>query len=1041
MVPVQQMVMNLKLNGINLLVMKINKIYIVLAFLGVALSLGACSDELDEFGSYKKNVGDEIVFSGRAGFEVDKNSAKAATTRTIYAESTYTENGKTYERVNWVKGDQVRVYCPEASMMKTADYAVTADNEGVVDTQNKYHSTDLVRVGDASLQWGSNGEHNFYAVYPSPQQYVGNGVTAGDVLNGSTVLKGIIPATQVHVNKDNVNGEWVAAGTYNNNDFKEVNKNNTYMKDALEGMSDKHYVLQPDMKYAYMVANTKVATPDKMGDVFLEFMPIATAVEITLRNLAWKEDVSTGQTFNLTNIVISSESGKILSGCFTADLSTMGDVVYDSNGNGKATGYPTDVQLDESVAKSSTVSIPMYANGTNGKPLPLLFGDAVTFTVFVLPTADIEDLNITINGLQGSRTGTLTGIKVEKHKKTYLNRVPITGEVLPFDFSNWLRWIDDDVLLRSLSIPGSGGSATFGLTQNGTVDGVTVTADMVRQQNYDIRKQWNAGIRCFEFAVDLNGTSESNSLGDSKIVCSGLEVGMTLEAAVDSVQALLLENYHEFAMVIVTYDTKDGWYTKSSGNYVSTRNPALFMKQLKNFWESVEKDGDWADTNAELEAKGSPITTGTVLYEPKNVTVGNARGKLFCIARPTSLNIDYGDYVLEDPMLHVSSVEADGQYKYTGLNKSTEGQALLKRGGMKKTVEMPALENHDHILIIHGWGTDKDKWGQRGFSRYPVRRTKCNDQSLWDDFSFTSYRYSLEWLHTVTTLPAGTQVTVDGTAYTLDVAKDGRIGRPFDTSKFYRYNDGYNNTLTYNVYYTYYGNSAIADHYAYEVADLDDYVNFKYETSTGDVAWVQEWARVSPEDGLFQFKSNGSDDIVYQVYWKGSYDEKFARVTKTLEYAQNKTMGDIVYINSLCGYFITDKYVQSIQPCSNTDASVFHMWGGQIATPSSTSTTSGMGGDIETYAKKINNEFYAYLLGIDTSYEAGSMGIVLIDRVGDGDGGTNIPGVIIANNFQFDLDASTNPTLSLYDEENEEAQFAPVTRSAGEEKELKITWK
>lgn len=100
-----------------------------------------------------------------------------------------------------------------------------------------------------------------------------------------------------------------------------------------------------------------------------------------------------------------------------------------------------------------------------------------------------------------------------------------------------------------------------------------------------------------------------------------------------------------------------------------------------------------------------------------------------------------------------------------------------------------------------------------------------------------------------------------------------------------------------------------------------------------------------------------------------------------------------------------------------------------------------MGGDIETFAKKINNEFYAYLLGIDTSYEAGSMGIVLIDRVGDGDGGTNIPGVIIANNFQFDLDASTNPTLSLYDEENEEAQFAPVTRSAGEEKELKITWK
>ena len=1029
--------MALVLNGIKFIAMKINKIYIVLAFLGVALSLGACSDEWDEFGSYKKNTGDEIVFSGRAGFEMDSKSAKAATTRTVYTGTTYTEGGKTFERVNWVKGDQIRVYCPEAAMMKAADYTVTAQNTGVVDTKNNYHATTLERVGDASLQWGGKGEHNFYAVYPSPLQYVGQGVSEAEVLKNSSVVKGVIPSTQVHIHADGIP---VSGTPYDNTDFKNAHKNNTYMKDAISAMSSRHYVVQPNMKYAYMVARTQVSSPDNMGDVFLDFMPIATAVEITLRNLAWKENVSKGQTFNLTSVVVSSRSGNILSGCFTADLNTMDGLVLNAMGNGRATGYPTSVKLDETKPKSSTVSIPMYSHGTNGSPLELAFGDAVTFTVFVSPTADINDLNITINGLQGSRTGTLTGITVEKHKKTYLKSVPITGDVLPFDFANWLRWVDDEVLVRSLSIPGSGGSATYHLENDGTVDGNTVKADMVRQQNYSIQEQWNAGIRCFEFSVDLNGTDENNSLGNSKVICSGLELNYTLSQAVDEVKKLLLKNYHEFAAIIVTYDTKGGWYTKSGNKtYTSTRNPKLFMNQLNKYWESVAGDNAWKAKNDSLEVIGSPITTGTALYNPANVTVGNSRGKMFCIARPTSLNVDYGDYVLEDPILHVTGVANDGQYKWGQLNNKTEGPELLARNGMKR-VACPELPVHNHILLIHGWGTDKDKWGQRGFSHFSVRRTKCNEQSLWGSFSFTNSRYSLEWLHTVTTLPAGTVVTAGGATYTLTVEKDGRMGRPFDTSKFMPDKTNGNSTLRYNNK-TYYGSPAVSDNYAYDPVALKSTVDFTYETSAGMNAWVQEWARVSKENQVYQFKSTGTDDIVYQVYWTGSYAEKLLRVKETLEYAQKKAMGDIVYINSLSGYFITNDYFQSIQPCSNTDASVFHMWGGEIATPSSTSTTSGMGGDIAGFAKQINTDFYNHLLGVNTDYEAGSMGIVLIDRVGDDDG-KYIPGVIIANNFQFDLESGTNPAFSLSDEENEEAQFAPARRGAedSDEEEVTFTW-
>lgn len=991
--------------------MELNRNYIFAAVAAVMLVLTGCKDELLGGQGVKKYTGDEIVFGGRAGFEISGASAQKAATRTVYTGAQYEENGKTYEGVHWVADDKVRIYSPEAAGVNPADYTVSID-------ENEPTSASLTKIGDGALQWGSTTEgYTFYAMYPSPEQYTPSGISASDVLNGDHFVKGVIPSVQPHL------GIVEAATPVDNDDFKEANANNTYMANAIENMSSVHHIVKPDMKYAYMVAKTVAGTPDKMGNVYLDFMPIATAVEVTLRNLAWKENVSDGQTFNLTSIVISSRGGEALSGCFKADLSTMG-VETDSYGNGSATAYPTDVQISNAVATSSSISLPMYSNGANGDPLELKFGDAVTFTVFVLPTADIDDINITINGLQGTRTGALNGIKIEKHKKTYLRSVPITGDVLPFDFKSWIQWIDDDVLLRSLSIPGSGGAATYMLTKDGTVGGTTVKADMVRQQNYSIEKQWGAGVRCFELSVDVNGTSTTGNLGDSKIICSGLELNYTLRQAVDEIRSLLLQVPNEFAMVIVTYETKGGWYTsKSGGGYTSNRNPSLFMSQLNNYWNEVDKHQDWKDKNDELSGLGSPITTGTVLYNPQNTTIGNARGKLFCIARPTSINVDYGDYVLYDPFVNGSYNTGDGTYKWALNGLSNKAEILGNHGTQK--IARPEVPCHEDILIIHGWGNDKDKWGQRGFSRNSVRRTLCNDQSLWSEFSFKSSYPSLEWIHTVTTLPKGTEVVYEGVEYTITAERDGRPGRPFDTSKMSTNKNNGSDKLTYNGA-NYYGSLAVAEHYAYDPDELE--VDFTYETSAGIDAWVQEWARVSPASTSYTL-SSGVSGLIYAAFWSESYEEKFKRVCETLQMAQQKAKGDIVYINSLSGYYITNDYPQSQQPCSNVDASVFWMWNGEISTPSSTSTTAGMGGDIAGFSAKINKDFYDYLLGIDTDYEAGSMGIVLIDRVGDGDAGENIPGIIIANNFQFDLDAEVNSVFGLYDAVNEGAALAPANRN------------
>ena len=1017
--------MALVLNGIKFIAMKVNKIYIVLAFLGVALSLGACSDEWDELGSYKKNTGDEIVFSGRAGFEMDSKSAKAATTRTVYTGTTYTEGGKTFERVNWVKGDQIRVYCPEAAMMKVADYTVTAQNTGVVDTKNNYHATTLERVGDASLQWGNTlSEHNFYAVYPSPLQYNGT-ANNNDVFNGSTSeIIGVIPSAQIH------KGIVTTANAVNNSDFATQTVNGQTYQTGIPSKGSLH-VVTPDMKYAYMVARTHIDSPDAMGDVFLNFMPIATAVEITLRNVAFKENTSAD--IDLTGVVISSSdvdaSGNPLpvAGGFKADLSTIG-----LNSDGYGNTYPTSVEVVPSnkIASSTTVSVPLYANGTKGDPLKLKFGDAVTFTVFVLPTQDINKMNVTINGIQGSHTGTFTGVKVEKHKKTYLKQVPITGDVLPFDFSNWIRWIDDNVLVRRLSIPGSGGSATYNLSEGGTttVGTSSVKHNNVRQQSLSIAQQWDAGVRCFEFSVDLNGTNANNSLGESKVICSGIQMDVKLKDAVAAVRERLNAHPHEFAMVIITYETSGGW----SG----TRNPATFMSQLNKYWETV------SSVKSDVTTTNGKITVQTALYNPSTATVGASRGKLFCIARPTSIHLDYGDDVVDASLLNNFSTTNNNYYSSSDMKYSRSGLSDdVMATHCTKSVERPVLDCHEHVLLIHGWGTLKDKWQQRGYSKYSVRRTQCNTPSLWSNFhsglysdNFSSRNATNEtirkWIQTYTTYTS--EMTATNSYGKSAVGnKDGKPGRPFDTSGLSSSNNGYSSVRLNNK--TWYGQLPTVAEYKIDLNDLTP--DFMYETSSNVDAWVQEWARVSnfgtSDSDVMQLEVANNGTSCKAVYWYPSYDEKLQHVKECLAYAQNRTKGDIVYINSLCGYFTTQDYLSSIYPCNYTDLAVHWMWNNQIYSLSLSSTTAGMGGDIAGFAAKINADFYNHLLNVDTDYEAGSMGIVLIDRVGEGAGGSNIPGVIIANNFQFDIDIEKNATMGLYDEGNDEAQFAPARRGAG----------
>ena len=113
------------------------------------------------------------------------------------------------------------------------------------------------------------------------------------------------------------------------------------------------------------------------------------------------------------------------------------------------------------------------------------------------------------------------------------------------------------------------------------------------------------------------------------VLCNGHDCKINLADAVSAVKTQLETHPEEFAMVILTYQTQGGY---------AERDPQSFMQQINTFWEDVKKG-----TNDPWDAQKG---CGTGLYDPQNANVGNSRGKLFCIARPTSVNQDYGDEIV-----------------------------------------------------------------------------------------------------------------------------------------------------------------------------------------------------------------------------------------------------------------------------------------------------------------------------------------------------------------------------------------------------------
>ena len=486
------------------------------------LSLTSCVEENFETPT-PANDGDEIVFGARAGFETPG-------TKTVYSGAYYTVGDKKFERIDWLdEQDAIQIYCPQAEGPNPSHYTVYHAKGH--DTQKDYAY--LAKNGDAALQWNGDGEHHFYAMYPSSDMFTADQATLaqGIVMDGTT-LRGTVPGAQAPISIECADGlNWVA---------------------------------QPNMNYAYMAARSTAKRTD--GSVSLTFVPIVTAVQIQM----------TLDSESLDPITIAElrVQGSGIAGDFHADLSedawTSTYPVCENDGSG-----------------TGIIQVPMWKDAN---PITLQPGQTLTFTVFLRPGAEYSNLRVGYSPTGGGYITKTMGseaipVALPQNLKTIIKGFKLPArykeeeEMITVDASKWMTQVADEVDFKKLSIPGTGGSFSYNYTADNN--------GYFRSQHthMTIPEQWKVGIRAFEIVSNriesggfLGWGANPASLAGTPVTCNKNSVGINVGAAMEQINNQLNANPQECAVVVFTYQPEGA---------SPARNATKYAQSLKLWFDGI----------------------------------------------------------------------------------------------------------------------------------------------------------------------------------------------------------------------------------------------------------------------------------------------------------------------------------------------------------------------------------------------------------------------------------------------------------------------
>lgn len=597
------------------------KVYKSFALLCVGLATVACVDEPFEDVVLDTTPGNDIVFTAVAAND-------DLTTKTVYGAP-----GDGIVPLLWKHGDNIQIASPEAIGENNAEY--TIGTQGEADNQNAYSVT---KSGDAGLQWSEEDTYHFYAMYPSPATLSNTGVYLD---HDKKEMMGLIPMNQ--------------------------QPSNTVLTEG-------GYTLEPDMRYAYMVAKDTY-TRDASGDnVTLAFTPMVTTLQfdITANTIGpQKNDGGLSRLF-LTGVSLLSKDkmdetgqtvlaeGKSISGNFTYNFDSDNITIEGNNRinmNFAGTGY----ELTKN----------QYCN----------------VTLFLLPqnypagTLELQ-LMFTVGGTTQIRKTTIA-IDIQKQKKYVFNDLLMPEIVSDVTGSSWISGLDPQMKISQLSLPVAGN--TFA---NRSYDQENVS-EYTQQQSLSYEQLWNMGVRGFEFVNRSTRASYTNvpdqGLRNEKPVCYETVLTATAVPTFGTAFETLVrffvkpEYSGEFLLLICTYQaTGDGY------------NPDRYVTDLLTYF-------DYFIGNSQ-DLVGKTFTKDNFVKLTSQTTIEQLQGNIAVVIRP-------GD---------------DSRYE---TNNTTSGISLLSKSNVDWT---------NNVSLITDWGTAFDVWDRRAEEIQNGARTPVARQSSYE---------------------------------------------------------------------------------------------------------------------------------------------------------------------------------------------------------------------------------------------------------------------------------------------------------------------
>ena len=500
--------------------------------------------------------GSEVQF-GATAYMSNGNS-----TRTEYGDADATK-GKI--ELRWVEGDKIDIACPQAvagrrkAAYKIVTESIVADpNSSTIDNGK---ATQLDKLGEYGIQWGEPGNHEFYALYPSSESF--DATERGKIGMDGTGVNGYLPVNQ----------------------------------DPIEVKPDgSNYILKPDMRYAFMVADATVNSAE-VNTVSLSFEPLVTALQFELTAPKIINNTTESTELTITAVSLHTVNEQNICGSFQYKFQT--DAITDTN---KGTGFS---RITQTIPDSNPV---ILNAGT---------GNKVDVTFFVLPSANIADGNLRLqvfynhNGSPYVKTLKI-GKELTARKKYYFRNVQLPQIDAKVQGSTWFSALAPNVYISQLSIPVAGNAFSSYYDKE--------NPQYYKEQTSNYIELWNKGVRGFEFSTSHGSgydNSKTGTLEDNRFVCNGQAMQVTNDGketgtpitfgyAFRALATELAKNPNECLIIICNYKT-----------YGSTGNDCQqYVKDLEA----------WLTTNDTINKKLVKLTP--------NSTVNDLRGHIAIIVRP-----------------------------------------------------------------------------------------------------------------------------------------------------------------------------------------------------------------------------------------------------------------------------------------------------------------------------------------------------------------------------------------------------------------------